>query len=277
MQISKNEFSILCFFLFFIIFIVLIDNSVEGKMGNKQTEKQKIKLTVVFNNISYSPELKTEWGYSCVIQTSKDTLLFDAGSNGKVLLSNISQLNIDPHSIKSVIISHAHWDHLGGLADFLQVNADVTVYIPNSFNRKIEKDIVKAGAKVVKVESFREITTNIFSLGELGEAIPEQSIAVRTSEGIVVITGCAHPGIVNIVKHARAIFSKEPIYLIMGGFHLRSYSSEKIKKIVKEIYELDVKYVAPSHCTGEKAIEIFEQIFGDNFIKSGVGKVIKIK
>jgi 7,8-dihydropterin-6-yl-methyl-4-(beta-D-ribofuranosyl)aminobenzene 5'-phosphate synthase len=248
----------------------------QNKMIDKQTETNQISFTVVFDNVSYSADLKTEWGYSCLIQTDTDTLLFDTGSNGKVLLENMAKLQIDPHSIKTIVISHSHWDHLGGLANFLEVNSDVTLYIPNSFDKKIEKDIVQAGAKVIRVDSFCKITGGIYSLGELGGKIPEQSLAVHTVKGIAIITGCAHPGIVNIVKHTRFIFSEEPMYLLMGGFHLKNNSEEEMKRTVKTIHELDVKYVAPSHCTGEKAIDIFKQIFGHEYIKSGVGKVIEI-
>ena len=84
------------------------------------------------------------------------------------------------------------------------------------------------GARHVRVKSFLKLTNNLFSLGELDGKIPEQSIAIRTDKGIVIITGCAHPGIVKTIKHARSIFLEEPIYLVMGGFHLKDDDSEKI-------------------------------------------------
>jgi len=258
------------------LLIIFYFNSGHGKMEDQKSSEQQVVLTVVFDNISFSPQLKPEWGYSCVIQTGKDTLLFDTGSNGKILLSNMSKLNIDPHSIKTVIISHAHWDHLGGLSDFLQVNPHVTVYIPYSFSKKIETGIVQTGANVVRVDSSREIVTDIFSLGELNEGIPEQSIALNIPTGVVIVTGCAHPGVVNIIKHAQSIFPDKPTYLTLGGFHLKVDNSGKIEQIVNSIKKLEVQNVAPSHCTGEKAMEIFKQTYQHNYIKSGVGKKIVI-
>ncbi|MBC8182627.1 MBL fold metallo-hydrolase [candidate division KSB1 bacterium] len=246
-------------------------------MKNKKSTKHQITLTVLFDNISYSPKLKTEWGFSCVIKTGSDTILFDTGSNGKILLQNMEKLQIDPHSITSVIISHDHWDHVGGLADFLNVaDSKAKVFILNSFTNKTEKEINKTSAKVIRVDLFRRIATGIFSLGELKGKIAEQSLAIRTAEGIVVITGCAHPGIVNILRHAHFILSTDQMYLVMGGFHLKNDNREEITKAVNEIYKLDVKNVAPSHCTGKEAIDIFAQVFGDRFIKSGVGRVIEI-
>jgi len=248
------------------------------KVNRKFMKKQsKIKLTIIFDNISYSTQLQTKWGYSCLIKTANDTILFDTGSDGKILLSNLSQLQVDPNSITAVIISHNHWDHLDGLADLLKTNPNVTAYIPYSFSRKIEQDILQAGAKVIRVESLLEITDGIFSLGELNGNISEQSIVIQTIRGMVVITGCAHPGIVNILKHALTIFPKDSIHLAMGGFHLKNDDSKKIIQTVRAIYELNVEHVAPSHCTGEKAIKEFENIYLNNYMKSGVGKKITIE
>lgn len=244
-------------------------------MGQK-TEEQQIVLTVVFDNIAHNPDLKTEWGYGCVIQTEEDTLLFDTGNNGTILLDNMAKLKIEPQSIHSVVISHTHWDHLGGLSDFLQINSNVTIYIPNSSSSAVVKKIAASGAQVIRVDSSLRIVLDIFSLGELKGLMPEQSIVLRTSKGLVIITGCAHPGIVNIIKHAKLLFPDESIYLTMGGFHLRSYNLEEIEHIVKTIQKLGVQQIAPSHCTGETAIEIFKQRFQENFIQSGVGRRIVI-
>lgn len=98
---------------------------------------------------------------------------------------------------------------------------------------------------------------------------------MNTENGLIIITGCAHPGIVNIVKKSKEIANKN-IYLVLGGFHLGEASDSEINSIIKNFRELEVKKVAPCHCTGDKAIQLFEQEYKDDFIKNGVGKIIKI-
>ena len=97
-----------------------------------------------------------------------------------------------------------------------------------------------------------------------------------TTKGLVVITGCAHPGIAEIVLKAKQQF-KEDIYLVLGGFHLGNASTHEANEIIKEFNRIGVKYVAPCHCTGEQTISIFRNAFGENFIPVGVGKVIEIE
>ncbi len=235
-----------------------------------------IKITVVYDNMILDPSLTAEWGFGCVIQTEADTILFDTGSNGQVLLSNLQKLNIDPQSIQSVLISHNHRDHQGGLLDFLAVNSQVTVFIPNASPMELEKDIHATGAQAVRVDSFQPVGKMIYSSGELKDYVPEQSLVVRSSAGLVVITGCAHPGIANIIEHVKTLFPNEILHLVMGGFHLKSESTQNINRIVKRFQRLGVQRVAPSHCTGEEAVAIFAQEYRDGFIKSGVGRKIYI-
>jgi 7,8-dihydropterin-6-yl-methyl-4-(beta-D-ribofuranosyl)aminobenzene 5'-phosphate synthase len=259
----------------FIFVTIFIFHNCQGQNDMlKNNNHSKIAITVVYDNVSYDSTLTSEWGFGCVIQAEKDTVLFDTGGNGKVLLDNMQKLNIDPHSIHSVVISHNHLDHQGGLKDFLSVNSEVTVFIPNSSPPDLEHEIHSKGAKAVRIDSFMQIHETMFSSGELKGNIPEQSLVVRSPKGLILITGCAHPGIVRIIEHVKPLFPYEPIYLVMGGFHLKSESSQNIEKIVKTIQEYGVQRIAPSHCTGEAAIKIFKQRFGEDFIESGVGRRI---
>ena len=265
-------------FLFLIFIAAFLFYNCQGQNDMlKNNSHSKIAITVVYDNVTYDPTLTSEWGFGCVIQTEKDTLLFDTGSNGKVLLDNMQKLEIDPRSIHSVVISHNHWDHEGGLKDFLTLNSKVTVFIPNSSPSNLEYEIHSKAAKAVRVDSFKQISHSIYSSGELKEIIPEQSLVIQSPRGLVVITGCAHPGIVQIIEHVKTLFPDESIYLVMGGFHLKSESSQNINKIVNTIQEYGVQRIAPSHCTGEKAIEIFKERFGEDFIESGVGRTIIVE
>ena len=102
----------------------------------------------------------------------------------------------------------------------------------------------------------------------------EQSLIVNTSQGLIVITGCSHPGIVNVLKRAKMIVNRK-VYLVFGGFHLKENSDEEIMEIVSDLKDLGVLKVGPTHCTGDKAIELFKKEYGDDFVQMGVGRVIE--
>jgi 7,8-dihydropterin-6-yl-methyl-4-(beta-D-ribofuranosyl)aminobenzene 5'-phosphate synthase len=91
----------------------------------------------------------------------------------------------------------------------------------------------------------------------------------------VIITGCAHPGIVAIVEQAREVFA-EPVRLVLGGFHLGGKSKAEIDAILRDFQRLGVEQVAPCHCTGEQAITQFAAEYGEDFIEAGVGRVIRL-
>jgi 7,8-dihydropterin-6-yl-methyl-4-(beta-D-ribofuranosyl)aminobenzene 5'-phosphate synthase len=110
----------------------------------------------------------------------------------------------------------------------------------------------------------------------MGTGIQEQALVLHTSLGLILITGCAHPGILKMTERAQSIFD-EPIYLVMGGFHLRSKSPVQIKSILSEFRQLGVERVAPSHCTGEGAIALFEKEYGEDFIRIGAGKILTLE
>lgn len=243
-------------------------------MLNEPYQNPTVTLTVLFDNVAGHSELQTGWGFACLIQTDNDTLLFDTGSRGAILLNNMTKLKLDLRSIQSVVISHPHWDHVGGLTDFLKTNPHVKVYLPNSSAAEFEDQIKASGAEAIRITALHRIGAGIFSLGELAAEMPEQSLAICTVRGLVIVTGCAHPGIVNILKQARLLFPDDAIYLALGGFHLKNTSAAEVAQIALAMQQLGVRKIAPSHCTGEEAIEIFREKFGQNFIQSGVGEKI---
>jgi 7,8-dihydropterin-6-yl-methyl-4-(beta-D-ribofuranosyl)aminobenzene 5'-phosphate synthase len=119
------------------------------------------------------------------------------------------------------------------------------------------------------------IEPGIRTTGPLRTSIQEQALVVSTAQGLVVMTGCAHPGIVRIVQKAREMSPKENIALVMGGFHLASASSGEIDEIVRAFRNLDVQRVAPSHCTGDFARERFERAYGPDYVAGGAGMVLR--
>lgn len=233
--------------------------------------KPEITLVSVYDNYQIDPRLKAAWGFATLIKTPNESILFDTGGNSEILLFNMEKLGIDPASIKKVVISHIHGDHVGGLEGFLEKNSDVTVFIPSSFPQSIKNMIVQKGAKYVEISAPEKISEFIYTTGELYGPPEEQSLIIDSKKGLVVITGCAHPGIVNVVKKAKELMKRDRVYMVLGGFHRPPISC------VKEFRKLQVEKVAPSHCTGDPVREAFRKEYGENFIEYGVGKIIGIE
>ncbi len=273
--------------ILFSIFITLLTPSAiaeHQEIDDMPTLHSKdLNLTIVYDNNTYDKKLETKWGFSCFIEGTEKTILFDVGGEGLVLLKNMEKLKIDPKTVDVIVLSHIHYDHIGGLSHFLKSNPNVTVYMPRSLPQSIKDKVNDAGAKLIEVHKPIEICKNVYSTGELGSWIKEQSLIIRTSKGLVIITGCAHPGVVNIVKKAKKMLSSiknsipAGVYLVLGGFHLCWMNLWQIKDIVKGMKEQGVKKVAPCHCSGNLARKQFKKIYGEKFILSGVGKRIKIK
>jgi 7,8-dihydropterin-6-yl-methyl-4-(beta-D-ribofuranosyl)aminobenzene 5'-phosphate synthase len=227
-----------------------------------------ITLTVVYDNRSADPRLETAWGFACLIESEDMTILFDTGGDGRMLLDNLTVLGIDPQAIDTVVLSHAHSDHTGGLEQVLAANDHLTVYLPQSFPDRFKTSLHNP---VVEVSEPLTITDHIRTTGT---TIIEQALIIETRRGLIVLTGCAHPGIVEIVRAAKAYGD---IDLVMGGFHLADYSAAKVKAVIADLKQLGVQRVAPSHCTGDQAIEQFRAAFGTDFIPIGAGAVLQVE
>ena len=243
--------------------------------GTVEAKAPVLRLTVVYNNIPCDSRLRTGWGFSCIIEGTEQTILFDTGGDPEILLGNMTLMGIDPASVNTVFLSHIHADHTGGLEGFLRRNSHVTVFVPESFPISFRQAITGYGAKPRAVGDFVRLFDSVYSSGEMGDWIKEQALIVETSSGLVIITGCAHPGIVNVVKEAKARL-KNDIFLLMGGFHLSGRTSARIREIIRTLKGLGVKKVAPSHCTGEQAMVLFKEAWENDFLESGAGAVIEV-
>jgi len=232
-------------------------------------------ITVVYDNHPFDNKLETGWGFSCLLSGFEKTILFDTGPDGPSLLRNMRKLAIAPESIDVVVLSHIHNDHTGGLESFLQKNPNVCIYLPKPFPEEFKDNIRACGAKMVEVEQSLEICGDVYSTGWLGRRIKEQALAIRTKKGVIVITGCAHPGIVNIVNKAKDLLRGD-IFLVMGGFHLEWSLAGNIEKSISAFRRLNVQYVAPCHCTSQKAKHLFDEHFSEKYIDIGAGKIITI-
>ncbi|VUT28191.1 MAG: 7, 8-dihydropterin-6-methyl-4-(beta-D-ribofuranosyl)-aminobenzene-5'-phosphate synthase [Candidatus Syntrophoarchaeum sp. GoM_oil] len=211
-----------------------------------------MKVTIVYDNTAFRKDLQADWGFSALVEAKERRILFDTGANGSILLSNMQKLGINPKEINEIFISHAHWDHTGGLSAFLDQNNEVKIWVPPSFRG------VKNVREIIEVGNPMKLYEGIYSTGEL-EGI-EQSFCVETKKGIIVIAGCSHPRMEHILEVASQ-FGK--VYGIIGGLH--GTKPESLK---------DLDLICPTHCT-QYAGEI-KSLYPEKYVEGGAGKVIEI-
>ncbi len=212
-----------------------------------------MKLTIVYDNEIAQPGLEADWGFSCLVEIDDRRLLFDTGGRGALLVRNLERLNLDPRNLPEIFISHGHWDHLGGLGEILRLNADATVFLPGSCRGSPEAQ------RAIGVQGPCAFSENLFSTGELRGA--EQSLVVKTAGGLVVICGCAHPGVGTILA-AASQFGR--VSGLVGGLHG-----------FKEFELLaDLTLICPCHCT-QYILEIM-RLYPQTAVGGGAGTVLEI-
>ncbi len=213
-----------------------------------------MRITIIYDNDSGKRGLKADWGFSSLIEVENaPPLLFDTGADGPTLLYNMKRLGIDPGRIGVIVISHSHGDHTGGLSDILRINNDAEIYVPASTGARIPE------RRVIPVSQPVQISEAVFSIGELKGI--EQSLAVRTSRGILVVVGCSHPG-VGAILDAASYYGR--IYGIIGGLHG-----------FHEFNRLNgLSLICPCHCTQYKAE--LKSRFPANHVECGAGLELEL-
>jgi 7,8-dihydropterin-6-yl-methyl-4-(beta-D-ribofuranosyl)aminobenzene 5'-phosphate synthase len=217
--------------------------------------------------------MQTDWGYSCLIEGTEKKILFDAGTKPDVFFSNVETLGVDLSDVEIVVISHEHGDHTGALPRVLEDTTKVSVYHPVSFSDEFVQSVKQGNATPIPVDQPVEICKDVYLTGEMGDDIKEQSLIMKTGAGLVVITGCSHPGIVQILERTKKLHD-EDIYMAFGGFHLMRHSDEAVSEIIRRFKQLGVKRCGAMHCTGDEQIESFKEAYSESFIPMGVGKVL---
>ena len=275
-----------------------------------------VKVTVLAENSVVVPfNVIGEHGFAAFVETPDFNFLFDTGQ-GKALVNNALALKKDLTSIKFLYLSHGHYDHTGGIENLLKIKSPLIVYThKDAFSKRYwSKNNVKIyvgipfskayleslGANFVYEQEFREIEKGIYSSGEIerktdfekideemkvenknGELVQDQiwddfSLAIDTSKGLVVILGCAHSGIVNILNHFINKTGKKDIYAVIGGTHLGFATNEQINATLEVIDKYNIQKLGASHCTGlEVGAKLYNKL-KDRFFFAGVGSVLEV-
>jgi 7,8-dihydropterin-6-yl-methyl-4-(beta-D-ribofuranosyl)aminobenzene 5'-phosphate synthase len=265
------------------------------------------------------PELTAKHGLSFFIELKaggRDTnLLMDTGQSADILLQNSKKLEIDLKKLNSIVLSHGHYDHTGGLLGILKhIDKKVPVIAhPNALEPKLvlkQKRLKKAGIpfQVSELDKSNGILTlkrgptfllpGVWVSGEIKRVTPfervkgfktikgrrvvndrmpdDQALFVKVrGKGLIVVTGCAHAGLINTVKQARRVTGSAKVHAVIGGFHLASASAERVKATIEELQKTGPKAIMPCHCTGKKAIAKFVETFGERCKQLRTGDVVK--
>lgn len=279
--------------------------------------------TLLEDYAGYDTSFYAQHGVSFLIDATSDNgvrnrILMDVGQCSEPVLSNMELLGLDPKSIDIIVLSHCHYDHVGGLIGVLKaIGKEVPIVAHEDIFRPhlvvepmlkhvgIGKDIIKeaeenGGYWILTREPLklmRGITTTgeipeeeretfergtvkgLYTIGKKGLVIDnlldDISLVVNTLEGLVVISGCSHAGIVSIVKRSVNLTGDQKIRAVIGGFHLISAEEDRIFKVIESLKNMKVGKIYTGHCTGLDAECIFRREFGSGFEKLNCGKIIR--
>ncbi|ACR79639.1 MBL fold metallo-hydrolase [Kosmotoga olearia] len=251
---------------------------------------------------------ESEHGFSALIEFRDKKIIFDTGQSD-VFLKNARKLGLDLRNIDAVVISHGHYDHGNGLESLLRETGPKRIFIGNGFfNHKygggkyigLEHTIdyyEKLGGKFQTIEKDSEIFDGIqlltavpmvsFEQPEKRFKVEDESkklkrdffeeelyLSLESPEGTIIITGCSHRGIINIMSH---LSKDKKIKAIVGGFHLIKKTDEELYKIAESLKAFQFESLYPCHCTGNKAIKILKEIFNSQVNECLSGGFIEIR
>src|SRR3954447_18597283 len=286
---------------------ILISMAATARAAAPNSEGQ---ITILYDAFGTDPSMSKDWGFSALVEAAGKRILFDTGNDPDIFATNVKAKGIDLKTLDFVILSHRHSDHMAGLNYVLSVNPTVKIYapkegfgiygssLPSGFYRKDDTlppemryyggappQVMKfgaawRGANFELIDNTTEIAPGMTLIAVVSDApgtkeLKELSLAVNTSEGIVLVVGCSHPGIEKIVEAAAAINPK--VHLIAGGFHLVIASDDVVAKAVTALKDtFKVEWVAPGHCTGEPMFAALKKAFGDRYLYAGLGTTLPL-
>lgn len=205
------------------------------------------------------------WGLSFLVN---DDVLFDAFGHNWFFRHNLQAFKVKISSIKHIVISHEHWDHVEGLKFLLASSPEAVVYFPSRTSHQLIDQVRTMGGRLRLVSGPLKIRDGVYLSGEVvghygNEPMPEQALVLESSRGLILLVGCAHPGIVEMVEHVKLAFSRS-VYGVIGGLHLKGISDDKVLSTVSALKNSSVEMIVPLHCTGPKAARLLRSVFREN-------------
>jgi 7,8-dihydropterin-6-yl-methyl-4-(beta-D-ribofuranosyl)aminobenzene 5'-phosphate synthase len=260
------------------------------------TQIRTLKITLLSTMLVGSPTGLGEWGFSALVEADSDRILLDTGAHPETVLQNARDLNVDLSTVREVILTHNHWDHVTGLITLRRemMKKDPTamsvVHVakgifysrpsPNGEDNRmiaIRKEYEATGGKFIEHADGTDIFPGAWVTGPVPRKFPErnwsvsgkvqtpngliedtipedQSLVLNTTQGLVVVTGCGHAGIINILTYAGTKFPARPVYAVIGGLHLFPASDEQLDWTGDEFKQFKVANLLGAHCTGIEAV-----------------------
>jgi len=268
------------------------------------------RATIIYDAFGNSENLKKDWGFSALIEYSGKKILFDTGNNSKIFAANTKALDVDLKDLDFVVISHRHGDHTSGLSHLLKVNPKVKIYapaelfgvfgstIPKGFYKSVdglpesmryfdgeEPEAIPTGspwseANFVFVDTKVQVAPGIFIIPTVSNVkgtleLRELTLAIESPLGLVLVVGCSHPGIEEILTAASA--GNSHVFMLLGGLHLVKTPDAEIEQLANALHDKwKIDRVAPGHCTGEPAFAKLKQVFGPSYLYAGLGSHVDI-
>jgi len=240
----------------------------------------QVKATVLVENTSARAGLEAEHGFSVWIETGESKVLFDTGASG-LLCRNAEALGIDLAQADAVVLSHGHYDHTGGLDDVMKLASNATIYAhPEAGIDCSGRCAMLSHASEIVVPGIRttgqiERVTDFETSRESPIPFPDdQAIFFEVAEGVVVIVGCAHAGVINTLMQVAGLTKRDKVHTVFGGMHLRSVSNERVERTAAAFRELGLERIGPCHCTGDAVIETLAEEFPDAFFRCSTGTAL---
>ena len=237
----------------------------------EETPSDALRLTILYDNYEGSDGLVSHWGFSCLVEGLSRTILFDTGQLGGMLEYNCDRLGCELQNVDIIVLSHEHLDHAGGIETVLKHAPSAQLVHPPGLSQDLLDAVHEGGGTTLAAQTPCTLCTGARSTGVLGRSPFEQTLILESAIGLILVTGCAHPGLLSIVDQVSSSYTEDSIALIVGGFHLANTSAHAIRTLAEQLLSRGVQQVAPTHCSGNQARTIFEEVFGDGFVTAGVG------